>query len=71
MLDVPVLDVRQAGWVVVGTGLAVLFGAGWVLWCLLAPVALLLGGDAAKTKKRRRRDVVEEKEGVRAGKKTE
>ena len=35
-VDVPVLDVRQAEWVELGTGLAVLIGCGWVVWCLVS-----------------------------------
>ncbi len=45
VVDVPVLDVRDARWVEVGTGLVVAVGCGWVVWCLLAVV---MGGSGKR-----------------------
>lgn len=58
VLNVPVLDMRLAdgGWVGFWTGVGVLVGAGWVMWCLA--LVAFGGGDKKKDKEdeKERRD---------------
>ena len=49
VVDVPVLDVREAEWVEGGTGAVVAVGCLWVVWCLFA-VARGPGGGRGRRK---------------------
>ena len=59
MLDVPVLDGRWAGLVEWGTGVVVLVGVGWVVWCLVGVVLWGGGREGGKGGKGEGRKKVE------------